>query len=170
MKELLIAGVFTIIGGLIGGISTYMSAIRTTREQRYNAVLDHYRSVISKEITKLEPSAVKGNTINHILDIMREMNAASVMLCFYVEDMESFKFKDMKSFKKDSDALEKSCTELRKHLAQDNSLIESDELVRILSDIRDKAIKLGIPSHQKHTKWIRRSNKAKPLNDAIIEK
>ena len=52
MTNVEIAGVFTILGGSIGAVATYITGVKTVKEHRFNMAADKFRSAIINELAK----------------------------------------------------------------------------------------------------------------------
>ncbi|HCY87458.1 MAG TPA: hypothetical protein DHV36_20155 [Desulfobacteraceae bacterium] len=88
MKEVLIAGVFTIIGGGIGAIATYMAAIRTSQQQRHNAATTKFRSTIISEITSyIRQTPGVDFLVGDLEASYRVVQAAIFEYSFFLDDM-----------------------------------------------------------------------------------
>lgn len=85
MNEIAIAGIFTIVGGAIGAVATYLSSVILFQRQRLENASVKFREIVIDETIK-----AKIYSANEILASFETMIKAAYKFSFYVDDYESF--------------------------------------------------------------------------------
>jgi hypothetical protein len=90
MKEVVIAGVFTIIGGTIGAVATYITAVKAYREQRFDSAAVKFLSAFNHELRGIYPVLIKRDWGQAIKERMPSVVSAYTEFYFFAKNRDGF--------------------------------------------------------------------------------